>query len=141
MASGFAILLFGLMIALSGFLKSSMVESGAQLEELIKELVVIDSSYEYLLQSSYEEMASFLLGTVNAIAIFMVIMGIIGITLGVLDFILAKKYKEIMQGKLGKKIALTVVSFVFYWEFVSNIIRTVALFLKDEKNENTVIIE
>jgi len=137
---GMMILLFGMVLLLNGFLKNAFIESSTQLVELINELVSMDSSYAYLLEYSHEQMADFILSTINTFAIVMVIMGIIGVVLGVFNFIFAKKYGIMLQGRRGRKIALTVISFICYWEIISNIFTTIALFSKDEKMENTIII-
>lgn len=129
------ILLFLLLLALCSPLKTIMLEAGDSLETLINELVATSSEYEYLQSVSHEEMAMFLIDILRVFSIIMIICGGVAIALGIFNLIFAKKYNEMLRGRKAIKIVFVILSFVLYFGIITNVLTTIAMFLKDDKED------
>lgn len=137
-ASSFLILLFGMILLLNGIIKKAFVSNSEFIQQLIDEMVAIDGSMAYLYDMSAEEIVDIVMQPVIALSIALIVMSIFGIILGIFNFIFAKKYDTMLENKTRMKILFTILSFLFYWGLISNVLTVIALFTKDinSKNEN-----
>ena len=111
----------------------------AGINEIVESMVLDNPEYEFLLELNTEEVVTYLLGTVTPLCIFMIVCGLASIGLGVFTIILSRKYNYWLRNRLGRKIAFTIVDYIVYIGFISNILTTIAVFIKDDPVEEIVI--
>lgn len=134
--SGLMVLLFGLALLLLGMLREGFLANTESIEILINELVAIEPKFEYLQSQSVAESVDFILGIVKIISVVLLIMGLVGIALGVFNLLFAKFYKSWLLCNTKRKVIFTILTWLLYWELVTNILTTVALYLRDRKKSN-----
>ena len=136
--------LFGVIILLIGKLARQVFEaSGEMLEEMFNELASIDEKYQYLVDAEVSVQLDFVMKICNIFAIIILMMGLIYITLSVINFIFAKK-TGLISGEKKKSIWLCICSWVFSFLNISTILTTIAAALgkkKDKSSKNDVSIE
>lgn len=141
-AGGFLILVFGLALLLSNTLKEVLLSDFSVIQSVIDEMIALDPSFTYLQEMTSAEIVEFIMTPVNAICIFLLVMGICGVVFGIFNLIFAKKYNEMLAGKTGKKVLFMILNLLFYWGLATNVLTIVALFLKDSpKTENSQILQ
>lgn len=139
--SAFGVLIFALVLLLSGMLKETLLSDVEALNEMMNELVAIDSSYAYILEMSSEEFVNYIMNMLNTLSIFVLLMCISGIVLGIFNLVFAKKYDTMLAHHKGKKIIFMIVNLICYWGVVTNVLTIIALWLKDEqKIDNNQIL-
>jgi len=131
--SGFVVLLFGLALLLLGMLREGFLANTETINMLINELVAIEPKFEYLQSQPVAESVDFILGIVKGISIILLIMGVCGIALGIFNLLFAKFYKSWLLCNTKRKVIFTILTWLLYWEPVTNILTTVALYLRDRK--------
>lgn len=128
---GFVLLVVIAVFLLSGFIKESFLADTAGLQEIIDELVSIDSSYAYLSEYSAEQCVDFIFEFVNIFCILSLIYSLCGIVWGIFNLIFAKKYDTMIRDRLGRKITFTILSVLLAPELVTMTLTIIAIWLKE----------
>lgn len=131
--------LFLLILLLNGLLKEALLHDMQAVNEIVKSMVVDNPEKAFLLELADEELVAYLLGTVTPICIFMIVWGLTSIGIGVFTIILSKKYGEWLRNRLGRKIVFTIIDYVAYIGLISNILTTIAVFIKDKPIDEIVV--
>lgn len=123
--------IFGFFMVLLGKLIRQMFESSYEIvEEYINTLVASDPSYEYLLDMNKDESIDFMMKSVKIIAVVFIVLGLLYLLFGILNVLVSKRFARNSDISRGKKIWLTIGSWLLLWFNVANILTTLALFLK-----------
>lgn len=128
--------LFLLVLLLSGVIKNFYLENFSLIDAIVTEAVQQDPSQAFLQTMENAEVVDYIMKPVMQISIFLMFYGIIGIGFGVLNLIFAKKYKDWIENQKSKKVLFVVFQFVFAIGIVTNILSTIAVFLKDKNKLN-----
>ncbi len=128
---GFVLLVIVAIFLLSGFIKESFLADTAGLQEIIDELISIDSSYSYLSEYSAEQCVDFIFEFVNVFCIMSLIYALCGIVWGIFNLVFAKKYDTMIRDRLGRKITFTILSVLLAPELVTMTLTIIAIWLKD----------
>lgn len=131
-ACGCLILLFGLILLLGNTIKQAFLNDYSYIEGILQELVAEDPSYEYLLSAPHEEVINMIMQPIIYFSIFMLISSCVGIVFGVFNLIFAKKYDNILKCNTRNKVIFIVFEWIFGLGLASNILSTIAVFLKDK---------
>lgn len=127
-------ILIGLLILLLGSLVKSMFKQSYELvESFLNELVTADASYSYVLEYTQDQAVDFVMGFVNIFTLVMLIWGFIWLTFAIINFVLSKRGESPSK---GKSIALTIFTWLLTFINISNILTTIALFLKEKRPKN-----
>ena len=94
-----------------------------------------DESIQAILNLSKEEISAYFLKITLIFALIMLAIAIIGIVFGVLFIKLSKKYDYMLNGKLSKKIWLTVLTPIFCGITIPTILVVIAIWLPERKSE------
>ena len=135
---GGLMVLFSLMAFLiKGTIRSAYIQSEAVLKDFVEELVSIDEEFSYLLDYSSEQVVDFIMKLVTIFAVCVLVMGLIWIAFGVFNILFSSVWKFEIQKKKGWRITFVVISWLLLWFNVSNILTTIAAFLKVKIKDKT----
>lgn len=136
---GFVLLVVIAILLLSGIIKESFLADTAGLQEIIDELISIDSSYAYLSEYSAEQCVDFIFEFVDVFCILSLIYSLCGIVWGIFNLIFAKKYDTMIRGRLGRKIAFTILSVLLALEIVTTTLTIIAIWLKESSAKSPLV--
>ena len=134
--AGAIFLLFLLVLLLSGVLKNFYLDNYTLVEEMVAETVQNDPSQAFLQTMENAEVVDYIMKPVIQLALFLVFYGLIGIGFGVLNLVFTRKYDDLIGDKTSKKVWFVVMQFLFAVGIITNILSTVAVFVKDKKKLN-----
>ena len=134
---GLGFLLGLLFLLLNKFAKQMFSGSGDFINSFVRELVAVNSKYEYLIDSSKDEIVSFIMRIVFILSVVFIVLGLIWIAFGVFNCILFKRHDLVFGRRPVLKILFVVASWILLTLNVANITTTIAVFLKDKNNQNT----
>ena len=134
--AGAIFLLFLLVLLLSGVLKNFYLDNYTLVEELVAETVQNDPSQAFLQTMENAEVVDYIMKPVMQLALFFVFYGLIGVGFGVLNLVFTRKYDNLIGDRTSKKVWFVVMQFIFAVGIITNILSTVAVFLKDKKKLN-----
>ena len=134
--AGTIFLLFLLVLLLSGVLKNFYLDNYTLVEEMVAETVRNDPSQAFLQTTEDAEVVDYIMKPVIQLALFFVFYGLIGIGFGVLNLVFTRKYDDLIGDKTSKKVWFVVMQFLFAVGIITNILSTVAVFVKDKKKLN-----
>lgn len=126
------VLIFGLLLALSGILKSSFLENYSLIEQLVDELVLQDSSYAYLQTLDKIEVINYVMKPVMIFSGVLLVIGISTIVFGIFNVIFNKTYDEMLRYKKANKFLFVILEFLFSLGLVTSILSTIGVFLKEK---------
>lgn len=131
--SALIILIFGLSLLLTGFIKESFLNNYETVQEMVDQLIASDSSYAYLQELEHAQVIDIIMEPVISLCVALVVMGVSGIVFGIFNLIFAGKYNEIFLGSKRNKTIYTVCLLILNWGIVTNVLSLVGVWLKDEK--------
>lgn len=131
--SGAVILLFGLVLLLSGTLKDSFLNNYDIVETMVKELIAEDASYAYLETMEHTQVIDIIFEPVITLSIFMLVMGVTGVVFGIFNILFSKNYDKLLLNNVKNKIIYTICLIIFNWGIVTNVLSLVSVWLKDER--------
>ena len=131
--------LFLLILLLNGLMKEALLHDITAVNEIVESMIMDNPEYEFLLDLNPEELVSYLLGTVTPICIFMIVWGLTSIGVGVFTIILSNKYDYWLRNRIGRKIVFTIIDYIAYIGLISNVLTTVAVFIKDKPIDEIVV--
>lgn len=126
---------FGLMILFISKVAKNMFSSSTEIiDEFVNSLARESSKYEYLLNSSNEEIISFIMKIVYLFSLFLLICGIIWIVFGVFNLKLSSRHYSFWNKHPRLKLWFVIGTWVLMLFNVANILTTIAVYLKDKEN-------
>lgn len=132
--------LLGLLVFLfGGTLRATFNSTKEIVVEFVEELAGADSKYDYLRDYSHEEVVDFIMRLAKITGIVLILLGLIFIMFGVFNFLLKKRHDSVLGGRKYLKIIFVVSSWILLILNVANILTTVAVFLKDKKQEKLYV--
>lgn len=131
--SALIILIFGLSLLLTGFIKESFLNNYETVQEMVDQLIASDSSYAYLQELEHAQVIDIIMEPVISLCVALVVMGVSGIVFGIFNLIFAGKYNEMFLGSKRNKIIYTVCLLILNWGIVTNVLSLVGVWVKDEK--------
>ena len=134
---GIGCLLGLLFLLLYGIIKKMFVNSTDLLDGLVKDLIALSNEYEYLQNSSTDDVVALVMKIVCIVALVLIALGLIWIAFGVFNCILFKRHDLVFGRRSVLKILFVVASWILLTLNVANITTTIAVFLKDKNNQNT----
>lgn len=132
-AASSVVLLFGILFLLLGQLFRSVLKASYSIvEQTIKELIATDASYSYLESYTQEQAIEFIMKYVNIMAIFAILIGLIWLAFGIINVLLFKRPQNLTK---KKGIWLLIGTWILTFINISNILTTIAIFLKEKRKK------
>lgn len=121
------------MLLLNKFIRQMFEASFEIVEQFIDTLIASDSSYEYLRDLDNAESLDFVMKSVKIIAVVFLLLGLLYVLFGIINLVVSKKFASGVGIAKGKKVALTIFSWLLLWFNIANILTTIALFLRPKQ--------
>ena len=129
--------LFGLLFfVLTKVIKNMFSGSSEFIDDFVKELAALNSDYEYLLEASKDDVVSFIMKIVFIISAVLIVLGLIWITFGVFNCLLARRHHIVFGKRPALKVIFIIASWLLLTFNVANITTTIAACLKDKNKDN-----
>ena len=138
LVAGIVALFTFIIFAIRSLIKNMFLASPEMIDSLIKELVTIDTKYEYLSQNDIEQNVDFIIGIVDKLCLVALIWVLIVVALAVFSFICGKKCKSNMNIVNWQTITMVIVSWVCPLATISAILTTIAVFYKKKPKVNKI---
>lgn len=123
------------MLLLNKLIRQMFEASFEMVEQFIDTLIASDPSYEYLRDLDNAESLDFMMKSVKIIAVVFLLLGLLYVLFGIINLVVSKKFASGLGIAKGKKVTLTIFSWLLLWFNMANILTTIALFLKPKKQK------
>ena len=123
----------GLILLIRPLVNSVIETSYDELFTEIKKLGESDPAIQEVLNLSKEEISAYFLKITLIFALIMLAIAVIGIVFGVLFIKLSKKYDYMLNGRLPRKVWLTVLSAICCGISIPTILAVIAIWLPESK--------
>ena len=131
------IFLSSMMFVVQGVVTEVLLESSDIVTDFISSLISADPvGFAYLKDYTFEQSIEYMMNIMKIIFGIILVISVIWLVFGVINIMLSKKSKYGLEISKSRKIIFVILSWLFSGGFVSNVITTIALFLRG-KDTNT----